>query len=293
MIDVIVPVFNNYELTRGCLDSVLRWTTDTPYRLIIVDDKSTDKKTRALEKNYARKHKQIILLAQKKNQGFLRAVNHGMRYSKNDVVLLNNDTLVTAGWLRKLRAAAYSRVNIASASALSNNSTITTVPGYFQHGQIPDFFTLDEMAAFVEKHSLKLYPEIPTAMGFCLYIKRAALRTVGYYDEIFDRGLCEENDWSLRARAAGWTHVMDDTTYIWHKGRGSLGKKLKTPYRDRNKKILLERYPDYDRQIKTYIRRRTNYRINRHLKWELFKQRLARLLLAFAEVLHGGRRKRN
>jgi GT2 family glycosyltransferase len=246
--------------------------------LIIVDDKSTDKKTLTLEKNYARKHKQIILLAQKKNQGFLRAVNRGMKYAKNDVVLLNNDTLVTAGWLRKLRAAAYSRANIASASAMSNSSTITTVPGYFKHGEIPKFFTLAEMAAFVEKHSLRLYPEIPTAMGFCLYIKRAALRAVGYYDEIFDRGLCEENDWSLRARAVGWTQVMDDTTYIWHKGRGSLGKKLKTPYRDRNKKILLERYPDYDRQIKTYIRRRTNYRINRHLKWELFKYRLARLL---------------
>ncbi|GHT32703.1 hypothetical protein AGMMS5026_10980 [Endomicrobiia bacterium] len=273
MIDVIVPVYNNYELTRNCLDSILR-NTQGAYRIIIVDDKSTDQKTLALEKKYAQKYKQIILLKQKQNQGFLRSVNAGMRYSRNDVVLLNNDTIVTPHWLAKMHTAAYSRPRIASVSAMSNSSTITSMPGYFRRNQVPKFFTLDEMAAFVEKHSARLYPEIPTAMGFCLYLKRAALKELGYYDEIYDKGLCEENDWSFRARAKGWLNVMDDTTYIWHKGRGSLGNKLNNPYRDKNKAALLSRYPDYDRQIKTYIRRHTNYQINRSLQYNLWKYQL-------------------
>ena len=280
MADIIIPVFNNPALTKNCLDSVLRHTVPE-HRIIIVDDQSTDPAVIQLEKEYAQKYAQISLLSQPQNLGFLRTANVGLQYSKNDVVLLNNDTMVTPRWLEKMRAAAYHAEKTASVSAMSNNSTITSVPKYFRPNQVPGFFTLDEMADFVEKNSLRLYPELPTAMGFCMYIKRTALNEVGYYDEIYGRGYCEENDWSLRARAGGWKHIMDDTTYIWHQGRGTAGNKKRNELVAQNEKILFARYPDYPIEIKQYIVRKTNYAVNRNLQNALRKYWFTNLLHCF------------
>ncbi|MDR2430888.1 MAG: glycosyltransferase [Candidatus Margulisbacteria bacterium] len=282
-VDVIIPVFNNYELTKNCLNSVMRHTAPEN-RLIIVDDNSSDRAVLALEREFAGREANITVINKKKNEGFLPAANLGMRQSANDVILLNNDTIVTPGWLAKMQVAAYRAENIASVSAMSNNSTITSMPKYFRPNAVPGFFTLDEMAAFVEKNSLRLYPELPTAMGFCLYIRRAALNEVGYYDEIYGRGYGEENDWSLRARAKGWKHLMDDTTYIWHQGRGTAGAQKRRELLARNEKILFSRYPGYPQEIKNYIVRKVNYAVNKNLqkalrghRLDLFRKKLSSL----------------
>jgi GT2 family glycosyltransferase len=271
--DIIIPVYNNFALTQACIESVIRHTSNH-HTIIIVDDYSNDVKIYKFEDSCREKYPNIIIIRQPTNKGFLQAANIGMQFSKKDIILLNNDTIVTQMWSDKLNIAAYSKQNIASASAMSNNSTITSMPNYFCANKIPDFFTLDEMADFVEKHSLKLYPTLPTAMGFCMYIKRSALDDVGYYDEIYGKGYCEENDWSLRARMKGWIHVMDDTTYIYHKGCGSFGDKKRAMILEHNFKILLSRYPEYSNEINMYIKNKINYEINKNLHYALLRYRL-------------------
>lgn len=217
--DIIIPVYNAYECLAECIDSVLKHTDFNEAHLILIDDKSPDAKVLPLLKEYAKKYKdKITLLQNEHNMGFVGTVNKGMKYSKNDVLLLNSDTVVTKNWLKKMRDCAYSDDYVATVTPLSNNATLASVPKIFERNELPKGYNLDEMAELVEKCSMNLYPEIPTAHGFCMYIKRQALEKVGYFDEKnFGKGYGEENDFSFRCFKYGYRHLLCDNTYILHK----------------------------------------------------------------------------
>ena len=100
-------------------------------------------------------------------------VNIGMKISENDVILLNSDTEVTDNWLNKIKAYAYSDSTIATVTLLTNNGTICSVPEFCCDNEIPDNFDLKEYSDMIERISLREYSEIPTAVGFCMFIKRS------------------------------------------------------------------------------------------------------------------------
>lgn len=217
--DIIVPIYNAFECLSDCIESVLKYTDFGEAHLILIDDKSPDAKVLPLLREYAKKYKdKITLLENEQNRGFVGTVNKGMKYSKNDVLLLNSDTIVTKNWLKKMRDCAYSDDYVATVTPLSNNATLASVPKIFERNELPRGYSLDEMAELVEKCSMKIYPEIPTAHGFCMYIKREVLEKVGYFDEEnFGKGYGEENDFSFRCFKYGYRHLLCDNTYILHK----------------------------------------------------------------------------
>lgn len=217
--DIIVPIYNAFDCLKECIDSVLKMTDFNETHLILIDDKSPDERVLPLLEKYEKEFTdRVTVLKNEKNLGFVGTVNRGMRYSKNDVLLLNSDTVVTKGWLKKIRKCAYIDDYVATVTPLSNNATLASVPKMFEDNRIPNGYTLDEMAELVEKCSMKLYPEIPTAHGFCMYIKRQALNKVGYFDEEnFGKGYGEENDFSFRCFKYGYRHLLCDDTYIFHK----------------------------------------------------------------------------
>ena len=104
--------------------------------------------------------KNIVLLDNEENLGFVGTVNKGMQYSKNDVILLNSDTEVTKNWIEKIQECAYSNEYIATVTPLTNNGTICSVPNFGIDNELPSNMTLDEYAEMIEKTSLKLYLEI-------------------------------------------------------------------------------------------------------------------------------------
>lgn len=251
--DIIVPVFNAYECVIACVESVLKNTDLGKDRLILIDDKSPDERILPMLREYAKNNPgKIILLENKKNLGFVGTVNKGMKYSKNDVLLLNSDTEVTSKWLQKIKECAYSNKYIATVTPLSNNATLASVPKMFEANDLPDGYSLAEMAKTVEKSSMELRPEIPTAHGFCMYIKREALDVVGYFDEEkFGKGYGEENDFSFRCLKYGYRNVLCDNTYILHKESQSFLDKKK--YHDdelREKHPVAKQRLDYWNQIR-------------------------------------------
>ena len=126
--------------------------------------------------------------------------------ASHDVVLLNSDTEVPLGWLRRLTAQAYAHPRIATVSPLSNNATICSYPGN-AGGLIPFEHTLDEIDQACRTVNAGRWVDAPTTVGFCMYIRRKALREVGAFDaERFNVGYGEENDFCLRATALGWRH---------------------------------------------------------------------------------------
>jgi glycosyltransferase involved in cell wall biosynthesis len=145
-----------------------------------------------------------------------------MRESTADVVLLNSDTIVTPRWLERLIDAAYSSGDVGTVTPLSNHATLCSVPKGFEENLLPAGFDVASFAALIEGASERSYPRIPTGVGVCLYIRRALLDDIGFFDAArFGLGYGEENDFCMRALARGWLHVADDATFIYHAGHRS------------------------------------------------------------------------
>ena len=124
-VDVIVPVYRAAAELARCLAALRRHTDLAPgaHRLVVVEDGGRDAEVDAqLAALEAETAVDAVVLRNDERRGFVASVNRGMRHSRRDVVLLNSDTEVTAGWLVKMRRAAYSTPAAATVtpSATSN-----------------------------------------------------------------------------------------------------------------------------------------------------------------------------
>jgi glycosyltransferase involved in cell wall biosynthesis len=172
--------------------------------------------------------------------------------SKTDVVLLNSDTVVTEGWLKKILDCAYSRPEIANVSPFTNSGVLCSLPYVGGENAVPQDFTVDEYAKLVETVSGKDYLVLPSVFGFCMLIKRSVINEIGPLDEIYGKGYFEENDFSCRARMAGYDNALCDDTYIYHKGSVSFNED-KYGISRKNEKIILSRYPDIISEVQKYM----------------------------------------
>ena len=108
---------------------------------------------------------------------------------------------------------------------------------------MPENVTADEYAGLIETCSLRRYPRITVAVGFCMYIKRSVIDDIGVFDaETFGRGYGEENDFCNRAEQAGYHHVMCDDTFVYHKGTASFDTEEKKKLLEEHEAILNDRY---------------------------------------------------
>src|SRR5439155_9965202 len=135
-----------------------------------------------------------------RNLGFVQSVNRGMAlHPDRDVVLLNSDTEVANDWLDRLARAAYSDANVATATPFSNNATICSYPFEGWTGGVPGMLGLAGLDRLFASTNAGRLVDMPTAVGFCMCIRRACLDQVGLFDAArFGRGDGEENDFSLR-----------------------------------------------------------------------------------------------
>ncbi|MBX3052742.1 MAG: glycosyltransferase [Caldilineaceae bacterium] len=246
-VDLVVCVHNALEDVRRCLDSVLRHTAQ-PYRLLLVDDGS-DPPTQGFLADFARQHSHAILLRSDEATGYTFAANRGLRASTAPfVLLLNSDTIATPGWLDKLLACADSDPKIGLAGPLSNTASYQSIPalsagGDWAENPLPDGWELDDWATALTVGSARLYPKMPLLNGFCLLIRREVIDAIGYFDEdAFGAGYGEENDYCLRAQAAGWRLALADDTYFFHAQSRSYSHSRRRELSRRASRILTERY---------------------------------------------------
>ena len=96
------------------------------------------------------------------------------------------------------------------------------------------------------------YPDLPTGVGFCMFIRRSAIDALGTFDLAFGAGYGEENDFCLRAARAGWRNVLADDAFVVHTGgRSFAGRKAELG--ERNMERLLARHPHYGDMVQRYI----------------------------------------
>lgn len=245
-VSIVLPVFNALESLKKCISSVLKYTDLNKNSLIIVNDCSTDNRVRSYLNEIAKiTDKRIKLITNLENCGFSGSVNKGIMQSKEDVILLNSDTIVTERWIEKLYKCAYSQKGVATVTPLSNNATICSVPVPGEENDLPEHLSLEEYAKMIEDCSLQKYPRIPVAIGFCMYITRIALETVGLFDQkTFPKGYGEEQDFCFRAEQLGFIHLLCDDLFIFHEGTVSFATEEKKEFIAKNEKILKQRYED-------------------------------------------------
>lgn len=254
-VDVIIPVYEGLKETLDCIESVLASGDKQKHRLIVINDKSPNPKLSSELRAHARRHG-YSLLENERNLGFVGTVNRGMALHEDaDVVLLNADTLVPDGWLDQLVAQAYSDPTIATVTPFSNNATICSYPNFCQDNKLPEGADVDELNRLFRKANAGKAIDLPTAHGFCMFIKRAALKEVGLFDEAkWGKGYGEENDFSLRAEQRGWRNVMALDTFVQHLGSVSFAANAEE-FIARNLEALQALYPDYAEKVAAFIQR--------------------------------------
>lgn len=253
VIDIIIPVYNAYDDLQRCLDSVLR-TAVSSCRVILIDDCSPDGRiAQYFETLRSKDDPRLLLLGNDVNLGFVGTVNRAMALGRNDVILLNSDTIVTSGWLEKIRRCAASDPHIGTITPFSNNAEICSFPNFCRDNPLPPGMSAEDVNRAMERAAVPLYPDIPTGVGFCMFIRRALLDKIGLFDaETFGLGYGEENDFCMRAVQAGYRNVLCDDTFILHVGSSSFDNK-KGALAQQNMQRLVAKHPNYLKEVTSFI----------------------------------------
>lgn len=251
--EVIIPVYNAAADLGRCLAAVAA-TVPPETRVTLIDDASTDEAVQALFRDLAKGgERRWQLRRNPRNLGFVRTVNRAMKSGHDDVILLNSDTVPAGEWYGRLVACAAHDERIATATPFSNNAEICSFPEFCRDNPPPPDPELVARAAL--EAGPPQYPELPTGVGFCLFIRRTALNQLGLFDVRFGHGYGEENDFCMRAREAGWRNVLCDDAYVVHLGGRSFSEFGLVPRNDTAMERLRSRYPDYEALVADFIRR--------------------------------------
>ena len=287
-VDIVVPVYDSLDATLACLESVLaglpRWA-----RVIVVDDASPDPRVAPALGRLADSGR-ITLLSQPANRGFPGAANAGMRHGPaRDAVILNSDTAVPPGWLARLRDAAYADPSIGTATPLSNNAEILSYPSVEHPNPVPEPDMAVQLDGLARRANAGIVVDIPTAVGFCVYIKRDCLNAAGLFREgLFAQGYGEENDFCVRAGRLGWRHVAVPGVFVLHTGGQSFGP-AKHCLVERNLRRLNLLHPGYDALIREFRNRDPLAESRRRIdmqRWKAFRGNGDSVLLVLL-VTHG------
>ena len=253
-VDVIVPVYRGLDDTRNCIESVLASPCRTHWQLVVINDASPEPEVTAWLREKAAQEPRITLLENKENLGFVGTVNRGMALNTaHDVLLLNSDTVVANDWLDRIRQAAYGDARIASVTPFSNNATICSYPRFCEGNDLPPGMDTAAIDALCARTNPGQVVDVPTGVGFCMYIRRDSLNAVGLFDtEHFGKGYGEENDFCQRAAEAGWRnlHLLD--TFVLHTGGVSFGES-KSPRERAAMETLRRLHPRYEADVMAFV----------------------------------------
>ena len=226
--DIIIPVWNRKEDLNACVDSIEK-NTQYSHRLLIVDNGSGPETASYIDNLKKTQGENLQLIRNEENLGFIKAVNKGIKASLAEYVcLLNNDTIVTPGWLEEMVALIEKHTSIGIVNPSSN--------GLGQN--LPEGVTPNEYA-LKSKSQNGQFVELGSAFGFCMLMKRKLFSEIGLFDEIYGMGNFEDTDFSLRAKEKGYKSVRALASYVYHKESSSF-KLCRSFNKDfeKNKKIF-------------------------------------------------------
>ncbi len=207
---IVVLTYNQLEYTRQCVDSILQHTSG-PFELIFVDNASTDG-----TRDYLQTIPDVKLIRNTTNLGFAGGNNQGLALAAGEyVVLLNNDAIVTAGWLDNLLAPMQRDSRVGFVGPRSNY-----VAGPQVVPNVP-YTSAEDLQRFAAERTIAHRGQGSATgfiVGFCLALRSAVIARIGGLDTQFGSGNFEDNDFCLRAVLAGWGGWIADDAFVHHFG---------------------------------------------------------------------------
>lgn len=240
-ITIIVLTYNNLVLNELCIDRILQHTAYPQYELLVVDNASSDGTTDYLRELAERDIPKLRVIFNEKNIGFAAGNNVGIRACDSDyVVLLNNDTLITRGWLTSMVKHLEQREKTGMCGPVTNSIGNEARINAKYH-------TISEMAHFADnytwKHMSKTWDNPNVLAMFCVMIPRKVIEQCGLLDESYKLGMFEDDDYAQAVMAAGYQLCIAEDAFVHHFDGASFKKMESESYRKlfKKNKELFER----------------------------------------------------
>ncbi|MFD0673392.1 glycosyltransferase family 2 protein [Cohnella sp. GCM10027633] len=234
---IVIPTYNQAALVQQCIEAI-KWNTPEPYEIIVVDNASADGTGDYLRRACTEVRFRVL----DRNYGFAGAINVGLMMARGrTIVLLNNDTIVTHNWLGNMLRCLNSDEGIGMVGPITNYISGS------QQVRVP-YETLTDMPEFARRNNRpdpSRWRETDQLIGFCLLFRRELFEDVGYFDEGFEIGNWEDNDYSLRVRLLGRKLMVAEDSFIHHIGSVSIkavGDKM-VKVNDQNERFYHRKWP--------------------------------------------------
>jgi GT2 family glycosyltransferase/glycosyltransferase involved in cell wall biosynthesis len=247
---IVMPLYRGVAEAAACLDS-LRAAAPDGARIILVDDAAPGADMR----DWALAQTGVTLCRHDENRGFPATVNTGLRAAGPgcDVLVVNADTLVPPGAIATLRDVAYAQATTGTVAPLSNEASLLSYPDRNGGNEMPDLAAATALDRLARRTHRLASVTLPTTHGFCMYLRHDCLAAVGgLRPEIFAQGYGEENEFSIRATRAGFTHQAALGAYVAHHGGVSFGAATRA-LMARNMQLLARLDPDYHPRVAAFL----------------------------------------
>jgi GT2 family glycosyltransferase len=285
-VNIIIPVYDDWSSLKQNLVSVKKHYTNSDHAEVyyvndcgpqadILEEKIISAINGIKNFHYERNDK---------NLGFIKSCNNAVfkivKNKKADILLLNSDTVVTKGFAEEMVRILYSQDDLCAVNPRSNNATVWSVP-------------TDSSLMNKPRKSYRLWKKLkeqipdkyisPTAHGFCMIIRRDVIDKIGLFDEIYGCGYGEENDFTMRARKAGFKCAAANHVFVFHQGSKSFGNERRSELVRVNSKTLLKRYPEYNELVAQYVSEHYEPKI---IRSHSFAYKLFKAFVGFVDYGH-------
>ena len=250
---VIVPVYDDLAATVACLRSLQAQLQEADANLLVVDDGSPDA---ALSRYLGEEASagRLSLLRNEVNLGFAATVNRALAACpRGDVAIVNADAWLPPTALRRLGEVARSDPSIGTVTPLSNNGELTSYPAPFRANPPLEPEEIMRLDALARQANGAGAIDLPSGVGFCLYVTRGCLEAVGPLPTIYLRGYGEDLEFCLRAREKGFRNVAAIGVFVGHAGSLSF-REAKRALVVRNLALLEKRFPGYRDACDAFVR---------------------------------------